>query len=129
MRKKTTIVVIISLCTLLCLLLGQKYWAALGLGLLLVLTNDWLLSFGLRLLPARGTLGSLRRAWGWVTPILYLVKQGVFFGALYLIFRAFELDLRAFALGVVGYQVYRLVLMIFLPERYLESVFGVPAGR
>lgn len=129
MRKKTIIVLFISLCTLLSLLVGDKYWSALGLGLLLVLTNDWLLSLGLRWLPSKGILGSLRRLWGWITPILYLVKQGMFFAALYLIMRTFHLDLMAFVLGVLGYQLYRLMLMIFLPERYVESVFGVSPER
>jgi hypothetical protein len=110
-------------------LIGQKCGAGLGLGLLLVLTNDWLLSFTLRSVPTEGVLGSLRRVWGWITPILYLAKQGVFFVALYFIFRALELDLRAFVLGILGYQGYRLVLMIFMPERYLQSVFGVSPGR
>ncbi len=129
MRKKTIVVMVISLSTLLSLLVGQKHWSALGLGLLLVLTNDWLLSFGLRWLPSKGILGSLRRVWGWITPMLYLAKQGVFFAALYLIIRTFDLDLMAFVLGVLGYQLYRLILMIFLPERYVESVFGVSTGR
>jgi hypothetical protein len=128
-RKKTTTVAAISSFTLLSVLIGQKYWAGLGLGLLLVLTNDWLLSFALRWVPATGMLGSLSRVWGWITPVLYLVKQGVFFVALYLIFRALELDLSAFVLGILGYQGYRLVLMIFMPERYLQSVFGVSPGR
>jgi hypothetical protein len=127
-RKKTATVVATSLFALLSVLVGQRYWAGLGLGLLLVLTNDWLLSFALRWVPTGGVLGSLRRVWGWITPVLYLVKQGVFFVALYFIFRALELDLRAFVLGVVGYQGYRLVLMIFMPERYLQSVFGAPPG-
>lgn len=129
MRKKTVTVAAISSFTLLCVLIGQKYGAGLGLGLLLVLTNDWLLSFTLRGVPAEGMLGSMRRVWGWITPVLYLAKQGVFFVALYLIFRALELDLRAFVLGILGYQGYRLVLMIFMPERYLQSVFGVSPGR
>jgi hypothetical protein len=128
-RKKTIAVVAISLPTLLSVLVGQRYWAGLGLGLLLVFTNDWLLSLALRWLPSKGMLGSLSRVWGWITPILYLVKQGVFFVALYFIFRALELDLRAFVLGVLGYEGYRLVFMIFMPERYLQSVFGVSPGR
>lgn len=129
MRKKSVTVATISLLTLLSLLVGQRYWAGLGFGLLLVLINDLLLSFGLRWVPSQGIWGSLRRVWGWITPILFLVKQGVFFVALYLIFRALELDLMAFVLGILGYQGYRLILMIFMPERYLESVFGVSAGR
>jgi hypothetical protein len=129
MRNKTVTVAIISLLTLVCLSVGQRYWAGLGFGLLLVLINDFLLSFGLRWVPSQGIWGSLRRVWGWITPVLFLVKQGVFFVALYLIFRALELDLMAFVLGILGYQGYRLTLMIFMPERYLESVFGVSAGR
>lgn len=129
MRKKTVAIVAISSFTLLSMLIGQKYWAGMGLGLLLVFTNDWLLSFALRWLPAKGMLGSLRRIWGWITPVLFLVKQGVFFVALYFIFRALELDLKAFVLGILAYQGYRLVLMIFMPERYLQSVFGVSPGR
>jgi len=128
-RKKTAAIVAISSFTLLSMLIGQKYWAGMGLGLLLVFTNDWLLSFALRWLPAKGMLGSLRRIWGWITPVLFLVKQGVFFVALYFIFRALELDLKAFVLGILAYQGYRLVLMIFMPERYLQSVFGVSPGR
>lgn len=129
MRRKAVTVATISLLTLLSLLIGQGYWAGLGLGLLLVLINDFLLSFGLRWMPSQGVWGSLRRVWGWITPILFLVKQGVFFVALYLIFRALKLDLMAFVLGILAYQGYRLTLMIFMPERYLESVFGVSAGR
>lgn len=129
MRKKTITVLATSLFTLLALLMGQKYWAGLGLGLLLVLTNDWLLSFALQWMPAQGVLGSLRRVWGWITPVLYLVKQGVFFVGLYFVFRALDLDLRAFVLAILGYQGYRLVLMIFMPERYLQSVFGVSSGQ
>jgi len=128
-RKKTVTVVAISLFTLLSGLMGQRYWAGLGLGLLLVFANDWFLSFTLRCVPSKGILGSLRRVWGWITPILYLVKQGVFFVALYFIFRALDLDLRAFVLGILAYQGYRLVLMIFMPERYLQSVFGISPGR
>ncbi|MDH4208669.1 MAG: hypothetical protein OEV76_07330, partial [Anaerolineae bacterium] len=128
MRKKTITVLALSSFTLLSVLLGQKYWAGLGLGLLLVLTNDWLLSFSLRWMPAEGILGSLRRVWGWITPVLYLVKQGVFFVALYFVFRTLDLDLKAFVLGILGYQGYRLVLMIFMPERYLQSIFGVSPG-
>jgi hypothetical protein len=128
-RKKTRTVAVISSFTLLSVLIGQKYWAGLGLGLLLVLTNDWLLSLALRWIPAGGTLGSLSRVWGWITPVLYFVKQGVFFVALYLIFRALELDLRAFVLGILGYQGYRVALMILMPERYLQSVLGVSPGR
>jgi len=129
MRKKTITAGIISLCTLLSLLVGQKYWAGLGLGLLLGLTNDWLFSLVLTLLSSRGPSSRLTRVLGWLTVILYPLKQGIFFVALYIIIRAFELDLMAFVLGVVGYQGYRLVLMIFSPERYLESVSGVSTGR
>jgi hypothetical protein len=129
MRKKTATVLAISLFTLLSMLMSQRYWAGLGLGLLLVLTNDWLLTFTLRWMPAQGVLGSLRRVWGWITPVLYLVKQAVFFGALYFIFRTLQLDLRAFVLAILGYQGYRLVLMIFMPERYLQSLFGVSPGQ
>jgi hypothetical protein len=87
------------------------------------------LSFTLRWLPSEGALGSFRRAWGWLTPILYLIKQGLFFVALYLIIRSLQLDLLAFALGVMTFQGYRLVLMLFSPERYLQSVFGASIGR
>ena len=129
MRKKTIAAGLISLCTLLSLLVGQKYWAGLGLGLLLGLTNDWLFRFVLRRLSSRGPSSRLSRASGWITLILYPLKHGVFFVALYLIIRAFELDLMAFVLGVMGYQGYRLVLMILSPERYLESVSRISPAR
>jgi hypothetical protein len=129
MRKKTISLAIISVGTVVSLLLGQKYFAGLCIGLALGLTNDWFLSFTLRWLPSEGALGSFRRAWGWLTPILYLIKQGLFFVALYLIIRSLQLDLLAFALGVMTFQGYRLVLMLFSPERYLQSVFGASIGR
>jgi hypothetical protein len=127
--KKTVAIVAISLSTLLSVVAGQRYWAGLGLGLLLALINDWLLSFALRWLPARGIWRALSHIWGWITPLLFLVKQGLFFVGLYLIFRTLELDLRTFVLGILAYQGYRLVLMIFMPERYLQSVLGVSPGQ
>jgi len=129
MRKKTVVVATVSIFTLLSLLVGQKYWAGFGVGLLLVLTNDWVLTFGLQWSSTKGMLGPLGRASGWLTPILYLVKLGISFVALVTVFRSLQLDLVAFAVAVIGYQSYRLVLMIFMPERYLESVLGVSGGR
>jgi hypothetical protein len=98
--------------------LGLPLWAGVVLGVVVGWVSEWSTRLALQgVLSHRAAfLGSMMR---WMALGFYLAKQAVLWLLVYVILSRLHFELLGFAAGILAYQLYRIVLMIFWPEVYL----------